>query len=358
MKRYMFLLWLLISTLIMIGCTAEAQPEPVDNSVAIRVDQSIIETVENHYVTIGEVVPKSRVDVVLTQMGVIDQIFISPGDYVEVDSPLMALENDMAASNLDTTESQLRTIRDNLAVSYNSALDNYNKQKILYESGATSKSQLDGAYDQLITIQRQYADARNSYNNQVSNLQDSVDDLTIKSPISGQIASVYVTEGQSASNQLAVSIIENDELFVKTMISSDLKRKIDINDQVVIKTEMETVLSGTIANINKIPDPQSKLYEVRILLDDKESLLVGDYTEVVFTTESYEAVLVPSQAVVRKGIQQFVWVYENDVIEKRIVELGLSKDEYIEIKNTDQNFTLVISGQNNLSPNDTVKVVE
>jgi RND family efflux transporter MFP subunit len=270
----------------------------------------------------------------------------------------MALENDMAASNLDTTESQLRTIRDNLAVSYNSALDNYNKQKILYESGATSKSQLDGAYDQLITIQRQYADARNSYNNQVSNLQDSVDDLTIKSPISGQIASVYVTEGQSASNQLAVSIIENDELFVKTMISSDLKRKIDINDQVVIKTEMETVLSGTIANINKIPDPQSKLYEVRILLDDKESLLVGDYTEVVFTTESYEAVLVPSQAVVRKGIQQFVWVYENDVIEKRIVELGLSKDEYIEIKNTDQNFTLVISGQNNLSPNDTVKVVE
>jgi RND family efflux transporter MFP subunit len=340
------------------SCGVEAQLEPIDNQIPIRIGQAVVDEVTNHYITIGEVVPKSQVDVVLSQVGIVDTLFVNSGDYVEVDSPLLALENDLAETTLDTTESQLRTIRDNLALSYNSALENYNKQKILYESGATSKNQLDSSYDQLLTIQRQYADARKNYNNQVGNLKDSVDDLTVKSPIAGQVASVYVTEGQSSANQLALTIIENDQLFVKTMVSSDLKRMLSIGDEVNLMTEVADSLTGSIANINELPDPQSKLYEVRILVTSTNELFVGDYTEVIFTTEKYEALLVPSKAVVRKGIEQFIWVYKNEILEKVVVETGLSKGDWIEIKNIDEVVSIVIGGQNNLSTNDEFKIIE
>jgi RND family efflux transporter MFP subunit len=346
----------------MIGCDVDAtESETINKVVPITLEKVSKDVVEETYVTIGEVIPENQVDVYLNTLGEIETIFIRPGDYVEKDMPLIQLVNDNTNKTFNSTESQLRTIRDNLAVQYNAALENYNQQKTLFESGVSSQNAVNTSYDQLVLTQRQYQDARTNYNNQLSNLQSTVDDLLVKSPIDGQIASLNVRVGQNAGNQLAATVIDNSKLYVMTMVSSELKKTLSLEQDVRLYLEsVEGPVNGQISLMNEIPDLKSKLFEVRIEIMDDVPVSVGDFSEVKFVKKSYEAILIPSTAIVRKGIEKYVFLYKDGDLTKVVLETGLSKGEWIEII-TDGIMlgdSVVLRGQNNLREDDEVEVVE
>jgi RND family efflux transporter MFP subunit len=358
MKKLILLLNLLFATAFLIGCTADADVVTQDRQVPIRLATSEYETVSDTYVAIGEVKPEEQLDVFLTQPGNVETIMVKQGDYITVDGPLLLLEDASVESALDTTESQLRTVRDNLSVSYQAALKSFNQQKTLLESGATTQNAYDLAYDQLITLQRQYADARNRYTIEVENLEGRVDDLAINSPINGQIAEVYIKEGDASQQQRAFTIVNNTVLHVSTMVSSDLIRLINLDDEVVINTDFDTSVIGVVRKISTLPDPQSKLYEVEITLPDNSDVSIGDFAEVIYTTTSYEAIVVPANAIVRKGISQYIWVYKENELVKQIVEVGLSKGDWIEIKNINEPIEIIVSGQNIINESDAFIIVD
>jgi RND family efflux transporter MFP subunit len=347
---------------VVIGCKSdELGTETISQIVPIKVKQVISDRVEETYVTIGEVIPNNQIDVYLNTIGKIEKIFVKPGDYVEKNMPIVQLINNNTNTTFNATESQLRTIRDNLAVQYNAALKNYNEQKILFESGVTSKNVFNTSHDQLLITQGQYQDSRTNYNNQLSSLQSTVDDLLVKSPINGQVASLNIKVGQNASNQLAATVIDNSILYVKTMVSSELKKTLVLDQNVRLQLEdNKNTINGKISLINEIPDMNNKLFEVRIQIEDNIAVSVGNFSEVEFVTKSYDTLLLPSSAIVRKGIEKYVFVYEENNLKKVLLETGLSKGDWIEIITDELNDSsmIVVRGQNNLRIEDQVEVIE
>lgn len=353
---------ILMVALALIGCTPDiTEVESANTAVPVVLAAVVKDTVEETYVTIGKVIPNNQLDVYLNNSGTIDAIFVKPGDFIEKDMPLIQLVNETTNTAYNTTESQLRTTRDNLAVQYQAALETYNLQKWLLETGTVSEKNVNNAYDQLQIAQRQYKDAQTAYKNQVSNLQSSVDDLFVKSPINGQVASLQVKIGQNARSQLAVTIIDNSSLYVQTMVSGELKKTLELDQAVRLSLEgVDQAIQGKVNTINEIPDLNNQLFEVRIEILEDFDISVGDFSEVEFVTQSYETLLVPSTAVVRKGIEKYVFLYENDRLKKVVLDTGLSKGQWIEVITNDlkESSAIVVRGQDDLRADDIVKIIE
>ncbi len=354
------LTFLLVATLA--GCSAAApEAEAAKPVIPVKLGHVVQDTVEETYVTIGEVIPNNQFDVYLNPPGEIEAIFVKPGDFIEKDMPMIQLSNPSTKTTYNATESQLRTIRDNLSVQYNAALESYNLQKLLFDSGTISEKNLSDSHDQLLVTKRQYQDANTNYQNQISSLRSTVEDLLVQSPIMGQIASLNVKVGETAGNQLAVIIIDNTTLYVKTMVPGELKKTLTLDQDVHLSLEgIDHIVPGKISTINEIPDLSSKLFEVAVEIMEDVNIGVGDFTEVEFVTKSYKALLVPSTAIVRKGIEKYVFTYDNDQLEKVVLETGLSSGDQIEVISDELNesSTIIIRGQNDLRVDDKILIIE
>ena len=361
-KKIAVTMLILLVSVLLIGCNADdSEVESTNIVIPVKLGVVVKDTVEETYVTIGKVIPSNQLDVYLNSIGKIETIFIKPGDFIEKDMPMIQLINDATNTTFNSTESQLRTIRDNLAVQYNAALENYNLQKVLFDTATVSQNTLDASHDQLLITQRQYRDAQITYNNQISNLQSSVDDLLVKSPIDGQIASLNVKIGETARNQLAATIIDNSTLYVQTMVSGELKKSLSLDQDVKLSLEgIDQMIHGKVSVINEIPDMNNKLFEVRIIIIEDVNIGVGDFSEVEFITKSYETNLVPSTAIVRKGIEKYVFTYDDEILKKVVLETGLSNGEWIEAISDELNESsiIVIRGQNDLRVDDVIQIIE
>lgn len=103
---------------------------------------------------------------------------------------------------------------------------------------------------------------------------------------------------------------------------------------------------------------QTKLFDALIKVENVADYIIGDYAEVEFVIERYEAILIPTKSIIRSGTNEYIYTYENDVLSKSEVETGRTKDDWIEIKDVDEPMNVVVKGQNQLTESSAVVVVE
>ena len=352
-KNIMIFLGLSLAAMMISGCAADVDTiEEEAKKTPIELMSMKRDVVEHTYVAVGEVVPNKQVDIYVSGDGYIETINTNTGARVEKDKLLIELDNsEVDMANYNAIESQLRTARDNLGSQLASLEDDYGKQKILFEEGAVSKSEFDSISDRVASLEREYANADVAYRNQLTILRNGLKQGIIASPISGMVAAVYAKEGQPVNNQLALTIIDDSRIFVRTFISGDLKKALSIGDCVRLKIDgkAEEFQKGQIFEIKKIPDPATKLFEVLLEIPEQDEYIIGDYAEVEFVIESYEAVLVPMQAVVRKGSFQYVYIHDESELKQIQIEPGRTSGKWLEVKNIDELAMVVVKGQNQIT---------
>ena len=356
-----------ISLLLVTGCASvpEVQSEEDDvRQIPIEITSMKKDAVELTYVSVGEVVPKNQIDLYVSGGGFIESVNVKMGDVIEEGDLLIQLDDSVAdRSNYNATESQLRTSRDNLKAQLDSANASLLLQETMFAQGLITKVELDQVVLQASTLQRQYSNAASAYRNQLNALEDSLDksvqNRTIYSTVSGTVAAVYAKKGQPASNQIAISIVDNSDLYVKTQISSDLKKQLEIGRSVRVRLDggEQDIEIGLIEEISALPDQQSKMFDALIHIKESEAYIIGDYAEVEFIIDRYEAVMIPTKSIVRSGLNQYIYTYDNEVVNKQLIITGKTKGEWIEIKDVDEISTVVVRGQNQLTINSEVVLV-
>lgn len=352
-----WIVFTLAVTLIISGCAAEVPTVvEVDQQVPIELASMKKDMVTHTYLSVGEVVPNKLVELFIPGTGVIEKVNVKTGDWVEKGVLLAQLDGvDVDMSGYNATESQLRTVRDNISNQLATLSDTYDRQEILYNNGIITKVEFEQTQNQIQSLEGEYANAKVAYSNQLASIRDGFKDTAeqrlLESSVSGLVAGVYVKEGQAAFNQLALTIIADSKLFVKTYVSSDLKKSLALGDDTIIKVDGEEkqAQKGTIYEIETLPNQTSKLFEVLIEVSQPEALIIGDYAEVEFIVERYEAILVPTQAVIRRGTEQFVYTYRDGQLEELQIEAGRTSGNWLEIKNVDEIYDVVVKGQNQLS---------
>ncbi len=330
-------------------------------------------------------------------------------------SSVLQLEQgiEMAEKQLEASEIALSNAELALTNAENNlrnATDTYNNIKILYDAGTVSKSEFDRtelAFKQATTAYNQAQNAknqadigyqqaesglkkakdtyslttgtinsenverarlavnqaaaqRNSVSVQLQIAQNALNDLEIKSPISGVVSSRNANKGEYTSSAVpAFTVVKMDTVNVEVKISELLINLVKEGEavDVTVKTLSDEPIKGKISSISPAAD-QTSTFPIKIEIDNTDGKIKpGMFAEIRFIKDSKQsALVVPRNTVLADENDKYVFVNDNGRAKKVVVTTGIDNGKDIEITSgltTDDK--VVVRGQSYLTDGDKLK---
>lgn len=266
--------------------------------------------------------------------GVVNRLRANIGDYVEAGAVVAELDD----AELRARLAQARASLEKATVDYEQARRVYERQRQLFENKHISEQEFDVAQSSYAAAKAQLMQAE--ANLELSGIQLSY--ATIRSPISGVIASVSTQEGEAVAAGLAaptfVNIIDLHRLEVHTYVDETDIGKIDVGQRAsfTVDTHPGIEFPGNVTAIYPKAVIQDNVvnYIVTVeILDFKDRILRPEMTaNVTITLEERRDVLaVPTTAIHRDRGERYVIMIEGDKHVRRTVNVGWRDGAYTEI---------------------------
>jgi len=158
----------------------------------------------------------------------------------------------------------------------------------------------------------------------------------IKAEYDGIISDVQVAEGTSAvqGGQL-FTLVSNQDVAVKLEVSANDFDKLSTGTQAVVKIGQKTY-QGTLTSIDKIALTNEKgnpVIGAKVHINNPDDdIYIGVNAKVTMTVaEQKNALCLPNEVVNTSADGDFVYVIENGIVKKQMVELGVASDSSVEI---------------------------
>ena len=326
------------------GCGGQdaAEQETVESRVPVSV-----ETMQDFdkMITLGGLTAAENTVNVIAKVSGMEQIKsvnVKVGDKVSAGQVLAQLDNETAQINMS-----------NAQLAYDNAYTNYENAKQLFELGAVSQSELN-------QLQMAYENASNT----LRQAQMAMDYATVTAPISGTVTMVNANVGSYATASAPMFEIANvDTLEISAGINEQNVSKISIGQEVLLKiaSVSDQWMSGTITEISKVMNAQTKAYPVTIAMRNKDDALVaGMYAEVRVVVDHADDVLViPVDAIVYKEAKPFAFVAQPDgTVKEAALTLGINDgDNYVVTEGLQAGDLIVVKGNGNLVEGEAVTII-
>jgi len=230
----------------------------------------------------------------------------------------------------------------------------------LYEGGSATEQSKDKAATSAELAAARLNSAIASLELAKINLRES----TIISPIDGAVTKKHIDQGNLVSPGAPIVTLA-DMKTVKVIVSVAEKYAPEIITatpaEVRVDAFPEKVFKASVYSVYPALDPQTHTIQVEIRLSNEELLLKpGMFARVTLITKSKENVVVIPRDVILGGKidQPYVYVVENGIAHKRVVEFGLIEGPNCEITNgLKADETLVVNGMHSLTEGSTVELV-
>ncbi len=154
--------------------------------------------------------------------------------------------------------------------------------------------------------------------------------LHIHSPFQGRIMNIGAREGQYVSPKDELYLIADlSRIWVNVDVFEDELSWLKIDDRAEMRVRAQPghVYDGKVTFIHPVLNPNSRTVQVRLEFDNPDlSLKPGMFANVtLYTDPQLDAVVVPSEAIVRSGSREQVFVVTGPgLFEPREVSLGVS----------------------------------
>lgn len=367
------------------GCGAKkpaaSQTPAAERYVPVEVSKVEKKSIASLSTLTGKVFADKEVVVFPKTPGKVVSVGAKVGDEVKDGQVLFTLSSEDAQKAVEQSRAALNTAKSAFDMAkanfelnnekVQNAKLNLERTKVLYESGAVSKSayeaaQLQASDKQTEVYKAQLSQAEASYNqSQVAYNQavQNLDNTYVKSPMNGVVSSINVQVGTMTSNvQIPVSVVNMDRVNVVINVTEDIVKFLALNQDVKVDITgaSKNSFSGKIINISPAADSKTQLYPVKIDIDNKDKTIKpGMFAKVELNTDTRQnAVIVKSECIIEKNGKSFVYVVENEKAVQKEVTIGLDTGTLLEIKSgLDEGETIIVKGQNYVENGSKVKVV-
>ncbi len=285
---------------------------------------------------------------------------VKAGEMVEKGDTLFTLDTsdvrDLYAPLL-SSYNRTKTLLDEQVRQTEESLSNL---KILYEMGAVSRNTVEQTELGLLQAKT---------NRDTTLAQMGADDVlevlsnpAVKAPITGTVTSISVTPGVITSNTgVAAVISEIGRPQVVVNVSEQLVNGIHVGDSVEVEISAlrNKPFTGVVSTVSSAISQSSALYPVHIDLPEGiEAAAIGMFAKATFRTDArYRAVLIPTEAILNNGTEQYVFVVEDGEAYRVTVTTGLVGEKQTEIlSGLEGGETLVTRGQSYLSDGAPVRI--
>ncbi|QJR79430.1 efflux RND transporter periplasmic adaptor subunit [Alteromonas pelagimontana] len=313
--------------------------------ITIPVETTAVTTgaIASNYATTAILEAREEAFVVARASGIIEEIYVEEGDYVEKGEVLAQLDKKRYELNLSKAKADL--------VGLEKELDKINK---VYSQKLVS----DDTFDKLSA---QYESAKATEKLAELDLTET----TIIAPISGYIAERNAKVGnltESFQREKMFHIVQQKALQGIVYLPESELTNIH-KDQAAILTipalaDQEVI--GYVERISPVVDAQTGTFKVTLRIPNQQEILKsGMFSEVALTYAIRKnATLLPRQALVSIDNKTSVFVVKDGVAQKVDVILGFQEGDHVEVLNgLTGKETVVTVGHQNLKDQSPVEVV-
>lgn len=315
-------------------------------SLNVKKDEALVavtavkDTVFNHYLDIqGNVDTKENILVQPEMPGTLTSLTVKAGQRVGKGQILGRVDDGGLSQQVASIETQ-----------YQLAKTTFERQKNLWNQKIGSEIQFLQAQTQMISLQKQVAQAR-------AQLAKTI----IRAPFSGTIDEVFVERGQvvSASPQGLMRIVNLSQMYVSTTVPESYIGKLKVGTLVdVYLASLGKTYKGRVRQVGNYINPNNRSFGIEVSVPNPDNLLrpnqvaklkIIDYT-------NPKAIVVPTNVVQEDADgNKFVFVVANGngktgTAKKVLVEVGKSSDNVTEITSgLSANDVIVTEGVNTIS---------
>jgi RND family efflux transporter MFP subunit len=271
----------------------------------------------NHYLEIqGSVESNRNVQVSPKMSGIITQIYVSEGQYVNAGKVLAQIDDAVlkaSRAELETQTSLAKTI--------------YEKQKRLW--------------DQEIGTEIQFLQAKNSYEaleKRIASLDEQLSMSKIKAPISGTVDDVMPKVGEMAMPGMpAFRVTSPSDLSLVANVSESYAPFVKRGDAVNIYfPAIDKTFKARVTTVAQSIDPTSRTFEVKAKLPANKQIKINMYGKMAINDRNLKDIIVAPVDVLQKGATgNYVYIAEEQngkwLARRRSVDTGLSYENKAEI---------------------------
>ena len=321
-------LWALAMVAGAVGCggapAAKAPPPPREVEAVTLSPSETRDTGEY----LGSLLSRQSVTVLPQVAGYVRRIHVSPGQKVEVGTPLLEVDGRQESAALESAQAQRSSAQSSLEL----AKQTHERTEALYKEGLVSAQELDRVRSQVNTAES----ATRAATAQVSQREVQLQYYVVRSPIAGTMGDVTVRVGDYVGATTPVtSVAQADALEVSVSVPSVRARSLQPNTPLeLLDAQGKVLLTSTVFFIAPQTDPRTQLVELKAAFRNTVGLRPNELVRARLVYSTRKALQMPVLAVVRQSGQPFAFVVQDKegktVVERRPITLGaLGEQSYV-----------------------------
>ncbi len=316
---------------------------PGDMVKPVRVMEVSMESTPIALYYTGTVSPEEIRKVGFKNPGKIAGLYVEENDYVNKGDLIATLDTkELALARSDARES-LESAKD--AMEFSRVV--YERMDNLFKEGAISLQDYEKAKLDQDLQQTAYNRAEVNF----KNIQNSIDDATLKADTEGYVMDVLFKEGEMAGAGYPVVIMRCGEPVINSGLSEDDASKVKPGMPVLIKTGTKEV-PGEVSRIASVPDEGTRTYNTKII-PEENSFNIGAIVKFQIILGEEEGLWIPLQPIMTDGAD-YVYVVEDGRAIRKNVTIEMTRSSRVRVKGLDAGDFLVTEGYKNLKDNDEV----
>lgn len=311
--------------------------------IKIKVVELATQNFENFIEVTGKVEAELDVDVSPESAGVIRDVLVVEGEWVNKGHLMAKLNTEMLESSMEEMEVQLDL-----------AKTNYERQSNLW--------------NQNIGSEMQYLQAKNSKESlekRIKSLKAQISMAEVRSPISGVVDVVYQKKGHIGNPQVPFAkVININKIKIYADISESYITKINKGDAVSVNfPALDKQVQAKVDQIGNTIDPNNRTFRVRINLNNPEKTIKPNLVSIISLRNyrSTEAIVVPALYIKEDFNGHYTYIVEKDgaknVTKKVFVTPGVTNNNMTEVvEGLVSGMKIVSQGYNQISDGTFVQI--
>ncbi|QCX32957.1 efflux RND transporter periplasmic adaptor subunit [Caloramator sp. E03] len=380
MKNRVGVILIALSLLIFtIGCNTKTSD--VSKIIDVQIMSAKKQKIDSSLSISGVLVPVKTVNVFSKLTGQVENIGADVGSNVKAGEIVATLETKTLNTQLQQAQASLNSalvseqIAKNQAeqskLNFESVTRAYERTKELYNSGAVSKVEMDDMTTKYEIAKKQYELATGASLNQakaaissaqanINNIKVQIENANILSPLNGVVVNRNINVGElaSPSNPL-FTIADTSTLKLKGTIPQKYIPFVKVGQDIDVQVDIypNKIYKGKVSNIGPMAINTGMYFPIEISIKNIDNIKPGVSAHAAINISSEEGIVIPSSAIIQNDGESYVYVIENNIAKKRIVEVGVTNDNQCQIiSGLNMDEKVAISNVNNLFDNAAVNV--
>jgi membrane fusion protein (multidrug efflux system) len=314
----------------------------VVEAVPVEADIARIGSISSYLVFNSTIETEEAIQIFPQISGLVERIAAEEGDRVEAGDTLLYIEDE-----------QLRIAYQEAKVNFEFQEGNFRRNEEMFKRKLLS----DQDYE---TKRFELEQARLRYDRARLELEHSI----IVAPFSGVITERHVQVGARVSSGTQLyDLIKLDDMIARVFVPGQYLMRVAKGQEAAIGSDFlpDQQFDGWVKRISPVVDPRSGTFKVTVGVRDRfEALRPGIFVNVRIVTDTHEeAVLVPKDAVVYDGGEQYVFAVRDSLAQRILLKLGYESAHEVEaLADIAAGDRVITVGQNGLKDGARVRVVQ